>query len=291
MTVEEYRAQIDKRLEALFDLGDAHPTLREAMRYSITAGGKRIRPVLHLMANEMCGGDVRESLDMACGIEMIHTYSLIHDDLPAMDNDELRRGKPTNHIMFGEAFAVLAGDGLLSYAFEVMLQNALRYPSRALTHLKAMQAVAHGAGTRGMLTGQSADIENEGQILTENELRFLHAHKTGDMITCSLVSGALLADADADRVKALETYGQHVGIAFQIIDDILDIEGSAEDLGKTPGKDRKAKKFTFPTLFGVAESKRMAEENTQHAVEALDPYGNAAVPLQVFARDMLMRHK
>lgn len=241
MTITEYRSTIEQRLQELFDLKDVQPVLREAMHYSICAGGKRIRPVLHMMANAACRGDLHECLDVACAIEMIHTYSLIHDDLPAMDNDELRRGKPTNHIVFGEAFAILAGDGLLSYAYEVMLKNALLYPSRALIHVRAMDAIAKGSGTCGMLTGQCADIENEGQVLTEHELRFLHAHKTGEMITCALVSGAILAGAPQETVDIMRQYGEHVGIAFQIIDDILDIEGSAGSLAKHPEKMPKRK--------------------------------------------------
>lgn len=289
MTRKEYAALVNARLEELLAHPSMHPVLRSAMHYSLSAGGKRIRPVLNLMANEMCGGDTAECLDLACAIEMLHTYSLIHDDLPAMDNDEMRRGKPTSHIVFGEAFAILAGDGLLSEAFAVMIRNALRHAGRSALHLAAMQTVADGSGTGGMLTGQCADIENEGQILTESELKYIHTHKTGDMITASLVSGAQLAGAPEEERERIREFGDHVGLAFQIIDDILDIEGTAGDLGKTPGKDLRARKFTFPTLFGIARSREMAEESTRSAVSALEPFGEAAAPLRNFALEILKR--
>lgn len=290
MSIWDYRELVNARLEDLFSQDIAYPALKEAMHYSIAAGGKRIRPVLNLMANAMFDGDLEECLDLACAIEMMHTYSLIHDDLPAMDDDQLRRGRPTNHVMFGEAFAVLAGDGLQSAAYGVMIDNALKYPRHAERHLRAMQTVARGSGIQGMLTGQSADIDSEGRVLTESELRFIHEHKTGDMITAAVVSGAELAGAEGKDLKSLRSYGDHIGIAFQIIDDVLDVEGSSEELGKTPGKDEKAQKYTFPRLFGIETSRRMAEENTQQAVDALRPFGDAGRPLRELALRMLRRH-
>lgn len=289
MTAADYRKAVNERLEILICRKDIHPTLCNAMHYSLTAGGKRLRPVLTLMANALFDGSMSECLDLACAVEMIHTYSLIHDDLPAMDNDELRRGKPTSHIVFGEAFAVLAGDGLLSAAFEVMTENALAYPERASHHLRAMQTVGAAAGTGGMLTGQAADIESEGQILTERELAYIHSHKTGAMITGALVAGAQLTDAGEEELEQLRLFGEHIGIAFQIIDDILDIEGTPKELGKTPGKDSRSRKFTFPTLFGIEASRRIAEENTEEAEAALAPLGKAAGPLCELARRMLKR--
>ena len=289
MTTEEYRNLVNARLEDIIRSRDCSPTLQKAMHYSLTAGGKRLRPVLNLMANAMFDGSLDACLDLACAIEMIHTYSLIHDDLPAMDNDELRRGKPTSHIVFGEAFAILAGDGLLSAAFETMTANALRWSEDAVRQLRAMDTVARAAGTAGMLTGQAADIENEGQILTEEELRYIHTHKTGDMITASLVSGAQLTDADSADLQRVRTFGEHIGLAFQIVDDILDVEGTQKELGKTPGKDSRSRKFTFPTLFGLETSRRIAQENTEEAVEALKPLGPAAAPLCDLALGMLKR--
>lgn len=290
MTFEDYRDLVNARLEDLFSQDVSYPALREAMHYSIAAGGKRVRPVLNLMSNAMFDGSTEECLDLACAIEMIHTYSLIHDDLPAMDDDSLRRGKPTNHVIFGEAFAVLAGDGLQSAAYSLMISNALRYAANAVRHLEAMHTVALGAGVEGMLSGQSADVASEGRELSEGELRFIHTHKTGDMITAALVSGAELAGADEADVSRVRDFGEHIGIAFQIVDDILDVEGSFEELGKTPGKDARADKYTFPRLFGVEASRRLAEENTQQAVSALQPFGQAGMPLRDLALKMLRRH-
>ncbi|MBD5560850.1 MAG: polyprenyl synthetase family protein [Clostridia bacterium] len=290
MTTEDYRELVNARLEELLSQDIAYPALKEAMHYSIAAGGKRLRPVMNLMANAMFGGSLEECLDVACAIEMIHTYSLIHDDLPAMDNDELRRGRPTSHVMFGEAFAVLAGDGLQGAAYAVMIDNALRYVDNAERHLRAMRTVARGAGVQGMLAGQSADIESDGRELTEHELRFIHTHKTGDMITASLVSGAELAGAKGTDIDMVRAFGEHIGVAFQIVDDILDVEGSSEELGKTPGKDERDQKYTFPRLFGVEASRRMAEENTQQAVDALRPLGEAGGPLRELALRMLRRN-
>ncbi|MEG2882804.1 MAG: polyprenyl synthetase family protein, partial [Christensenella sp.] len=190
--MNKYTDIINKRLNELLSLENVNPIIKDAMNYSVSAGGKRLRPTLNIMANALLSGNMKETLDIACAIEMIHTYSLIHDDLPAMDDDDLRRGKPTNHVMFGEAFAVLCGDALLNFAYEVMLKNALRYASNLTSHTKAMLEVATGAGVYGMITGQCGDIENEGQILTEVELKYVHTHKTGAIIKSSLLSGLLL---------------------------------------------------------------------------------------------------
>ncbi len=289
--MHRYMDQINNRIEELLKMPGVFPVLRDAMHYSVTAGGKRLRPTLNLMANALLDGRQEETLDIACAIEMIHTYSLIHDDLPAMDNDELRRGKPTSHVMFGEAFAILAGDGLLNYAYEVMLQNALRFADNMTAHTKAMAEIARGAGVGGMLTGQCADIENEGQILTEQEITYVHEHKTGAMITSALLSGLLLCSPDKRQVEALTAYGNNIGLTFQIIDDILDITGSEKQLGKSIGKDRKAKKFTFPTLYGVERSRQIAEEKTQEAVEALAVFGEKGIPLAQLALSVLERNR
>ncbi|MEG0252107.1 MAG: polyprenyl synthetase family protein [Christensenellaceae bacterium] len=280
---------INNRLKELMEIENVNPTIRDAMNYSLMAGGKRIRPVLNIMANSLLNGDAKETLDIACAIEMIHTYSLIHDDLPAMDDDDLRRGKPTSHVMFGEAFAILAGDGLLNYAYEVMLKNALKYPSNLNNHTKAILEVATGAGVYGMITGQCGDIENEGQILTEQEIIYVHKHKTGDMIKSALVSGLLLCSPSQEYINALSVYGYNIGLTFQIVDDVLDITGDAQKMGKTLGKDKTSKKFTFPTLYGVDESMRIAVQKTEEAVDALSIFGSRAEELKQLAGNILKR--
>lgn len=290
---ENYNAKkemAEARLKELLTIKDTNSTLCSAMNYSVMAGGKRLRPVLNLMANSLLDGDNKESLDIACAMEMIHTYSLIHDDLPAMDNDELRRGKPTNHVMFGEAFAILAGDALLNYAFEVMLANAEKYPSNTLNHIKAMQVVAKGSGVYGMVNGQCCDIENEGQILTEKELVYTHEHKTSALINAALLSGLLLCGPTNEQIKAVKTFGTNIGLSFQITDDILDITGDEKLLGKSIGKDKNAKKFTFPTLYGIEKCKKIAEEKTDEAIECLQIFGDKSKDLCEIARKILTRN-
>jgi len=277
--LNRYTGQVEGRLRELLDLPNTNKTLNDSMNYSVSAGGKRIRPTLNILANGLLDGDIEETLDVACAIEMIHTYSLIHDDLPAMDNDELRRGKPTSHIVFGEAFAILTGDALLNYAFEVMIQNALGYPGNMAAHLKAIQEVAQGAGVHGMINGQCEDIENEGQMLTENELAYIHRHKTGKLIKASLLSGLLLCSPSVEQIEALTLYGYNIGMTFQITDDILDITGDEKKLGKSVGKDEKAKKFTYPTLYGLEGSRKIAKEKTEEAQAALRIFGMKADPL------------
>lgn len=291
MTQNEYTALIDNRLATLMHFTGAYATLANAMTYSVGAGGKRIRPTLCLMANEMLGGDRAECLDFACAIEMIHTYSLIHDDLPAMDNDDLRRGKPTNHVVFGDAMAILAGDGLLTYAFQVMTANALRYTDHAPAHVRAMEAMADAAGVAGMVSGQAADIELEGKPLGEEQLAYIHTHKTADMIEGALVSGAILANATTEQLDAVRAYGEGIGFTFQIVDDLLDLRGSAETLGKTPGKDAAQHKTTYPTLLGVDKSEQLAEQSTQQAIDALSSFGPKAQPLEALARRILKRDR
>lgn len=288
--IERNKKMAEARLMQLLCLPEANDTLRSAMQYSVMAGGKRIRPNLNIMANSLLDGDTEETLDIACAIELIHTYSLIHDDLPAMDNDELRRGKPTSHVMFGEAMAILTGDALLNLGFEVMLANALKYPQNLTAHTRAMQAVAQGAGAMGMVTGQCGDLENEGQILTEKELYFVHEKKTGALIEASLLSGLLLCNPDEKQLSALRTYGKNIGLTFQITDDVLDITGNVKDLGKSIGKDKIAKKFTFPTLYGVEQSLKIAKDKTQEAVDALGVFGSKAEPLRDLASMILKRN-
>lgn len=289
--LSKYTDIINQRLKELLDLKNVNPTIKDAMNYSVAAGGKRLRPTLNIMANALLSGNMKETLDIACSIELIHTYSLIHDDLPAMDNDDLRRGKPTNHVMFGEAFAILCGDALLNFAYEVMLKNALRYASNLDSHAKAMLEVANGSGVYGMITGQCGDIENEGQILTEAELKHVHVHKTGAIIKASLLSGLLLCNPRQEYIDALTVYGNNIGLTFQIVDDVLDIVGDAKKMGKTLGKDKTSKKFTFPTLYGVEKSMKIAEKKTDEAISALKIFGTRAEELSELALFILKREK
>ena len=284
---QELQTFVDKRLQVLCQ-GEGLPWL--SMSYSLEAGGKRLRPVLCLMAAELLQGDIEEVLDVACAIEMIHTYSLIHDDLPAMDNDTLRRGKPTNHVVFGEAQAILAGDGLLNYAFEVMLDNAMRHPANLAAHVRAMGIVAKAAGPSGMIAGQVQDMAEEGRSLSLEELEGVHALKTGRLITGALLSGLELFGPTESQRQALKTYGNCIGLAFQIVDDILDVT-AGEELGKTAGKDVRAGKTTYVTLFGVQRSYDRARELTNKAQQALTPFGERGDHLCRLAGAMLARKK
>ena len=283
------KEKVETRLLQLSKNG-APELLQQSMAYSLNAGGKRLRPAMCLMTAELVGGDPEEALDLACAIEMIHTYSLIHDDLPALDNDVLRRGRPTNHVVYGEAQAILAGDGLLNYAYETMLQNALRHPENAARHLKAIDIVAKAAGVTGMIAGQVQDVLLEGQQVDFQQLQFIHAHKTGDMITGSLKAGAALFCDDEEVLKAIDEYGKNVGLVFQIIDDILDIV-AGEELGKSRGKDAQAGKVTYPSLFGLQRSREIAEEKTACAKEVLQMFGHKAEWLCQLADTMLQRNK
>ncbi len=285
----ELKVLVEARLAELMKV-DAPPLLRGSMAYSLSAGGKRIRPIMHLLANELLGGELSEALDFACAIEMIHTYSLIHDDLPALDNDTLRRGRATNHVVYGEAQAILAGDGLLNYAYEVMLQNALQHPENSAAHLAAIAIVARAAGVTGMIAGQVQDVHLEGQHTDFEQLSYIHAHKTGDMITGALLSGLELRHPSQQQRDALRCYGENVGLVFQIVDDVLDVT-AGEELGKSRGKDALEGKTTYASLFGVEESMRIAAEKTALAKEALSLFGERAKTLCQLADSMLARKK
>ena len=253
---ERWRTAVEAALDGLFDNasyeGGIYPALRRAMRYSLEAGGKRLRPVLLLAVCELLGGDTDKAMPIACGLEMIHTYSLIHDDLPCMDDDDMRRGRPSNHIVFGEAMAVLAGDGLLSFAFETMLNGCMRIKGDNTGYLKAVNEVAYRAGARGMVTGQAADIEFEGSAeQTEEMLHYIHTHKTADMLCAAVLAGAYVAEADGETVEMLAEYAEKLGLLFQITDDILDLRGDPAVVGKTLGKDAEAHKLTYATLYGL----------------------------------------
>lgn len=262
-------------------------TIHRAMRYSLFAGGKRIRPVLCMAAAEAVGTGPAGVEDAACTLEMIHTYSLIHDDLPALDNDDLRRGRPTNHKVFGEAMAILAGDSLLTLAFEVL--GRLPHATET-TRARLVTELATASGTvGGMIGGQVHDIEGERQPPTPELLERIHRAKTGALLRVSLRMGAIYAGASSEQLAALSAYGEHVGLAFQIVDDVLDVEESSETLGKTAGKDQAQEKITFPAVYGLAESKKMAEQERQLSQEALRGFGAAADPLRAIADFIVTR--
>ena len=250
--------------------------LIEAMAYSLKGSGKRLRPCLTLAACEMLGGSAEKALPISCALEMIHTYSLIHDDLPAMDDDDYRRGKLANHKVFGEGFAILAGDGLLSYAFEIML-GALAVQEDSPGCRKAIQTVAAGAGVCGMVAGQAVDLESEGNSDVDSErLKYIHAHKTGAMIKASLLAGAHIAQANDEQIAAICEFGSQYGLLFQITDDILDVEGSFTGMGKTLGKDEEAHKLTYVSFYGLQPAKDMATDTANKAKAALEIFGRAA---------------
>jgi len=263
--------------------------LHEAMRYSLFAGGKRLRPVLTLAAGEAFGAATEDLMPAACAIEMIHTYSLIHDDLPAMDNDDLRRGRPTCHKAFGEAVAILAGDALLTQAFSVLASDAPRRDAER--QVRVIREVANAAGTvDALIGGQMADIENEGKPVTAETVDYIHRSKTGAMIRASVVTGGIIAGATARQIESLSRYGDRVGLAFQICDDILDVTSTSEQLGKTAGKDEASRKATFPALHGLEASKRRAVELVAEAVEIARSLGVEAARLEDIARFIIARN-
>ena len=278
--LEASRQRVESALDAA--LGPERPeSLREAMRYSLLAGGKRLRPILCLASCELAGGTSALALPTAVALEMIHTMSLIHDDLPAMDNDDLRRGRPTNHKVFGEANAILAGDALLTRAFEMV---ALRSPGVAPERLlRVLGELSLAAGAPGLVGGQVVDLESEGRQVDLDTLEYIHLHKTAALLQASVLTGALIAGAADDLLAALRTYSRGIGLAFQIIDDILDLTASSAVLGKTAGKDLAADKTTYPKLLGLEESRRRAEALVRESKEALEPWLAQASPLVALA--------
>ena len=261
----------------------------EAMRYSLFAGGKRLRPILCLAATEIVGGKKETALPVACALEMIHTYSLIHDDLPAMDNDDFRRGKPTNHRVFGEAMAILAGDGLLTEAFYLLTYPDLleKIPPAQLVWISHL--IAQAAGFRGMVSGQVMDLEATGKEIGLEELKAIHDHKTGALIRVAVESGAIIGGGNRTEVEALKEYGTQIGLAFQIVDDVLDIEGNPEDMGKNIGSDEPQQKATYPKLVGLNEAKEMAQTCIKRGIHALKPFGERAMPLKALAQYIIER--
>jgi len=258
------------------------------MRYSLFASGKRLRPALCLAAAAACGGTAEAALPLACAVECIHTYSLIHDDLPAMDNDDYRRGKLTNHKVFGEGIAVLAGDALLTQAFEIAA-SCRGWPR--YSHRDLVLEIARAAGSRQLIAGQVADLESEGQRISTAQLKYIHERKTSALLGCSVRLGGMSANCPAGQLEALTRFGYHVGLAFQVIDDILDVTQTSEHLGKTAGKDVAAQKATYPAILGLEKSRRVARQLTQRAYDALQGFGAKAAALNALAGHLLQRDK
>jgi len=296
--LQEKKEIVDSALEKYFpnrpdSAGEGvFPTsLHKAIRYSLFAGGKRIRPILSMAAFEAVGGKGDGILPFACALEMIHTYSLIHDDLPGLDNDDYRRGKPTCHKVFGEAIGILAGDGLLTEAFKLMTSQSVQGPSLRDGGwvLDVIHEVAQAAGIFGMVGGQVLDIESEGKEVDLPTLQYIHTHKTGALILVSVRVGAKLGGANEETLKAFTLYGERIGLAFQIADDILNVEGKAALLGKKTGSDLSRGKATYPSLLGVEDSKRRARELVEFAVDAIHSFGPDAEPLWKIAGFILSR--
>jgi geranylgeranyl diphosphate synthase type II len=287
--IKRTRALIEKSLRTSIPAASTKPaTIHRAMRYSLLAGGKRLRPLLCCAASEACGGTIRAALPAACAVEMVHTYSLIHDDLPCMDDDSLRRGKPTSHVVFGEGIAVLAGDALLTEAFALL---ATAKPRARYTATDLITELARAAGSRGLIAGQVADLEAEGHQPTEPALYFIHAAKTGMLLRASLKLGAMCAGATKAQAASLDRFGFALGLAFQIQDDILDATQSAQKLGKSAGKDAAAGKMTFPALYGLEKSQALAGQWTDEAIASLKSFGPRGENLRALALSMLRRER
>ena len=289
--IKNKNQQINVALEKI--LHDSLPSepLVEAMKYSLMAGGKRIRPVLCLAAAEAVGGKPQAVLPAACALEIVHTYSLIHDDLPAMDNDDLRRGKPTCHVAFDEATAILAGDALLTLAFQVLSSVQSTAENQAYGWLKVIHIISTAAGYRGMIRGQMLDMAAEGQHLTVDELKSMHALKTGALIEASMLCGALLADARKRQMDILKTYARNIGLAFQVTDDILNVEGNPKLMGKAVGTDELREKSTYPAILGIERSRQFAKNLVDKALQALEVFDKKADPLRALATYIIDRKR
>jgi len=292
--LKEKKALIDSFLESYLSQSLAPKNLCDSMVYSLSAGGKRIRPVLCLASYEACGGKAEDIIPYASALEFIHTYSLIHDDLPAMDNDDLRRGKPTNHKVFGEGMAVLAGDGLLTEAFCLLSAPSIppgagRMIFQPPVMIRVISEIANAAGMYGMVGGQAQDILSEDAEPDAETLSYIHTHKTAALISASVRTGGILADCSEEELSGLSVYGENIGLAFQVIDDILDVEGETEVLGKPQGSDEKKRKMTYPKLYGLEKSKEKAKELIIDAVESLNIFDEKAEPLRAIARYLLER--
>jgi len=290
--LEERRLQVDEALgRYLPEAGDHPKEIHEAVRYSVFAGGKRLRPILVLAAAEAAGGQVEHALPAAVAIELIHTYSLIHDDLPAMDDDDFRRGRPTCHKVYGEALAILAGDALLTQAFILLSGEPSSISADAVARLRVINEIAQAAGSRGMVGGQVVDILQEDREVDLATLLYLHTHKTGSLIRACLRVGGIISSAGSEQMEALTRYGDRVGLAFQIVDDILDVEGSLEALGKRAGSDLRKKKATFPGLLGLEESRQRARSLVREAKHALSIFGDRGAALGAIADYVVARRR
>jgi len=291
---DEYKKIINEHLtDLIVDPGVEAAELADAMRYSLEVGGKRLRPSLLLASCEFAGGSIEEALPYALALEYIHTYSLIHDDLPAMDNDDFRRGKPTNHKVYGEAMAILAGDGLLSTAAEIVTGKPLEYysnPVKMKNHIRAAHEIMSRAGARGMIAGQTADIKGEKLEPTAELIRYIELHKTADLITAPVRAGLMIAGADDVMLERFTLYARDVGVAFQILDDILDIEGDQALLGKTLGKDAEQGKCNYAYVHGIEAAREELHRLTAEAKDALAPYGESAEFFTALADSMEVRN-
>lgn len=286
---DEYKDMINEYLlDYIPGVDTKSSVLYDAMKYSLTAGGKRLRSVLLLAACEFAGGDAKDALPYACAIEYIHTYSLIHDDLPAMDNDDLRRGMPTNHKVFGDGMAVLAGDGLLTTAFEIMNKDmflCFDNLNELKKRLNASYTIAKNSGVRGMVAGQASDIDSEHKQCSNEMLEYIHINKTAALIVAAIRAGLYLGGADADMMKNMTVYAENLGLAYQIADDILDVRGNTEEMGKTAGKDAASEKITYVALNGMEASEAKLQELTVNAVSAIEEYYDNAE----FFRDLVLK--
>ena len=291
-TLEALRVEVEPALDRALPAESAWPeTIHQAVRYSLFAGGKRIRPVLVLAAGEAVGGVREEIMPLACAVEMIHTYSLVHDDLPAMDDDDLRRGKPTSHKVFGEAVAILAGDALLTRAFHLLAEIPANWDeTRIRRRVQATAVLGEASGTAGLIGGQVMDLESEGRAIDAGSLEALHRAKTGALLSACVRGGAILGGAEGSDLALLTRYGAAIGLAFQVVDDVLDTTEGAEQLGKTAGKDEAAGKATYVSLHGLERAREMAAGLRREALEALEPLGRRGERLAEIARLIVDRH-
>lgn len=289
--LQEKAASIEDALDRILAEGDTEPSiLNEAMRYSVFAGGKRLRPILTIAAAEAVGGREEDVMTAACAIELIHTYSLIHDDLPAMDDDDYRRGRPTNHKVYGEALAILAGDALLTKAFEILAGCSIPGTAGRLM-LRVIGEIAEAAGARGMVGGQTLDILSEGKAVDARTLFYIHKNKTGALLRASVRTGAILAGAGEEELTALTSFAEEFGLLFQITDDILNVVGDSSKMGKPVGTDAQRAKATYPALYGLDGARKMAREGKERALAALDSFDSKADPLRLLVSYLLEREK
>ena len=287
--LKEKKALVDKTLDQLLPEKDCFPPqLHNAMRYCLFSGGKRLRPILAIAAAEAAGMDSHKVVREACALELLHTYTLIHDDLPSMDNDDYRRGCLTTHKVFGEAIAVLTGDALQTEAFRLLSETeTTNFPPEKM--IRVIRLISAACGSKGIVGGQTVDLESEGKHISREQLDYIHMHKTAALITAAVLMGAILADADKDQLACLNSYGEATGLAFQITDDILDITSSTKQLGKPAGSDQEMKKATYPSLLGLDESKKIQLSLVQKAMDSIKSFDHKADPLREIAKRIIER--